>query len=101
MFENRTDTFSTSTAIAFPGFFCEIQKWFSWKRDIGREVFQFHRILYPLEQVRQLVALQVAHPELLVEDPSPDELLLDAMAKDDIRRSTSESSHCGHETESA
>ena len=56
---------------------------------------------YPPEQVRQLVALHVAQPDLLVEDCAPGELLLDATAKSDMRRSVLESSHSGQETELA
>jgi len=58
-----------------------------------------HRVPYPLEQLRQLVALHVAHPELLVEDRSPDALLLEAIAKVDMRRSVLDPVHRGQEIE--
>jgi hypothetical protein len=58
-----------------------------------------HRVPYPLEQLRQLVALHVAHPELLVEDWSPDALLLEAIAKADMRRSVLDPLHRGQEIE--
>lgn len=58
-----------------------------------------HRVPYPLEQLRQLVALHVAHPELLVEDRSPEPPLLEAIAKVDIRRSALDPLHRGQEIE--
>ena len=58
-----------------------------------------HRVPYPLEQLRQLVALHVAHPELLVEDRSPEPPLLEAIAKVDIRRSVLDPLHRGQEIE--
>ncbi len=60
---------------------------------------QSHGIPYPLEQLRQLVALHVAHPELLVEDRSPDALLLEAIAKVDMSRSALDPLHRGQEIE--
>ena len=58
-----------------------------------------HRVPYPLEQLRQLVALHVAHPELLVEDRSTEPLLREAIAKVDMRRSVLDPLHRGQEIE--
>ena len=57
-----------------------------------------HQIPYPL-QVRQLVALQAAQLDPLVENWADEELLFEAIAKVDISRSTLESLHLGQEME--
>jgi hypothetical protein len=66
----------------------------------GKTLDISYQIPYQLGQVRQLVALHVAQLDLPVEDWAPSSLLLDAIAKTDMRRSVSEPLHCGQETES-
>ena len=67
-----------------------------------REVLDiYHGMLYLPEQVLQLLDLHDAQLDLLVEGWNSGVLLFDDMAKTDMRRSTSESSHCGQETELA
>jgi len=69
--------------------------------EAGEVLDASHQVPYPLGQVRQLVALHVAQLDPLVEDWPPDVLLLDAIAKSDMRRSVLEPSHRGQETELA
>ena len=96
--KNQSDIFSTSTAITFPGFFARCRSDLLGENMQERGV-QSHRIPYPLEQLRQLVALHVAHPELLAEDRSPNALLLEAIAKVDMRRLVLDPLHRGQEIE--